>query len=91
MMEQLTDHHYEVLTVPEESAANCVYIKALSNRDFLLHRPAEECPDSLAVSAPLFFFFYSLPQLERFFMKLKDYGRVILSHYALWKFNITAP
>uniref|UniRef100_A0A3Q3FWZ9 DDAH family member 2, ADMA-independent n=1 Tax=Labrus bergylta TaxID=56723 RepID=A0A3Q3FWZ9_9LABR len=27
MMEQLTDHHYEVLTVPDESAANCVYIR----------------------------------------------------------------
>lgn len=50
MMEQLTDHHYEVLSVPEESAANCVYVKGPSNRDFLLHRPAEECPDSVAVS-----------------------------------------
>lgn len=50
MMEQLTDHHYEVLTVPEEVAANCVYIKGPSNRDFLLHRPAEECPDSVSVS-----------------------------------------
>lgn len=50
MMEQLTDHHYEVLTVPEESAANCVYIKGPSDRDFLLHRPAEECPDSISVS-----------------------------------------
>ncbi|KAG7261879.1 hypothetical protein CRUP_006295 [Coryphaenoides rupestris] len=26
MMEQLTDHHYEVLTVPEEAAANCIYV-----------------------------------------------------------------
>lgn len=50
MMEQLTDHHYEVLTVPEESAANCIYIKGPSKRDFLLHRPAEECPDSVSVS-----------------------------------------
>lgn len=50
MMEQLTDHHYEVLSVPEESAANCVYIKGPSDRDFLLHRPAEECPDSSSVS-----------------------------------------
>lgn len=51
MMEQLTDHHYDVLTVPEESAANCVYIKGPSKRDFLLHRPAEECPESIAVSS----------------------------------------
>ncbi|XP_004549042.2 N(G),N(G)-dimethylarginine dimethylaminohydrolase 2 [Maylandia zebra] len=48
MMEQLTDHHYDVLTVPEELAANCIYIKGLSKRDFLLHRPADECPDSVS-------------------------------------------
>lgn len=49
MMEQLTDHHYEILTVPEEAAANCIYIKG-PKQDFLLHRPTEECPESLAVS-----------------------------------------
>ncbi|XP_013868549.1 N(G),N(G)-dimethylarginine dimethylaminohydrolase 2 isoform X2 [Austrofundulus limnaeus] len=48
MMEQLTDHHYDVLTVPEESAANCIYVKGPSKRDFLLHRPAEECPESVS-------------------------------------------
>lgn len=48
MMEQLTDHHYEILTVPEEAAANCIYIKAASNRNFLLHRPTEEAPESTA-------------------------------------------
>ncbi|KAF7664082.1 hypothetical protein LDENG_00190700 [Lucifuga dentata] len=48
MMEQLTDHHYEVLTVPEDSAANCIYIRSSSKRDFLLHRPAEECPESIS-------------------------------------------
>ncbi|XP_061520321.1 LOW QUALITY PROTEIN: N(G),N(G)-dimethylarginine dimethylaminohydrolase 2 [Phycodurus eques] len=48
MMEQLTDHHYEVLTVPEQSAANCIYIKGPSKKDFLLHRPAEECPYSVS-------------------------------------------
>ncbi|XP_051928578.1 N(G),N(G)-dimethylarginine dimethylaminohydrolase 2 [Hippocampus zosterae] len=47
MVEQLTDHHYEVLTVPEQSAANCIYIKGPSKRDFLIHRPADECPDSV--------------------------------------------
>lgn len=50
MMEQLTDHHYEVLTVPEKCAANCIYVKGPSKRDFLLHRTAEECPDSVSVS-----------------------------------------
>ncbi|XP_062342722.1 N(G),N(G)-dimethylarginine dimethylaminohydrolase 2 [Osmerus eperlanus] len=46
MMEQLTDHHYEVLTVPEDAAANCVYVRGPSKQDFLLHRPPDECPDS---------------------------------------------
>lgn len=54
MMEQLTDHHYEILTVPEESAANCIYIKGASKRDFLLHRPADESPDSVSVSTATF-------------------------------------
>lgn len=53
MMEQLTDHHYEVLTVPEEAAANCVYIKGANGTNFLLHRHAEECPDSASVSTVL--------------------------------------
>ncbi|XP_024153980.1 N(G),N(G)-dimethylarginine dimethylaminohydrolase 2 isoform X3 [Oryzias melastigma] len=48
MMEQLTDHHYEVLSVPEESAANCIYVRGPSKKDFLLHRPVEECPDSVS-------------------------------------------
>ncbi|KAK6327303.1 N(G),N(G)-dimethylarginine dimethylaminohydrolase 2-like [Coregonus clupeaformis] len=47
MMEQLTDHHYEVLTVPESAAANCVYVRGPSKVDYLLHRPTEECPDSV--------------------------------------------
>ncbi|KAL0962505.1 hypothetical protein UPYG_G00340900 [Umbra pygmaea] len=46
MMEQLTDHHYEVLTVPEGAAANCIYIRGPSKMDYLLHPPIEECPDS---------------------------------------------
>ncbi|KAM9824782.1 N(G),N(G)-dimethylarginine dimethylaminohydrolase 2 [Neosynchiropus ocellatus] len=48
MMEQLTDHQYEVLSVPEVSAANCIYVKGPSKRDFLLHRPVEECSDSIS-------------------------------------------
>ncbi|KAJ8000397.1 hypothetical protein DPEC_G00204400 [Dallia pectoralis] len=46
MMEQLTDHHYEVLTVPECTAANCIYVRGPSQMDFLLHPPTEECPES---------------------------------------------
>ncbi|XP_068603518.1 N(G),N(G)-dimethylarginine dimethylaminohydrolase 2 [Brachionichthys hirsutus] len=47
-MAQLSDYEYNFLTVPEESAANCVYVRGPSNRDFLLHRPAEECPASVS-------------------------------------------
>ncbi|XP_076158303.1 N(G),N(G)-dimethylarginine dimethylaminohydrolase 2 [Alosa pseudoharengus] len=47
MMEQLTDHHYEVLTVPEDAAANCVYIRGPAKVDYLLHPTAEECPNSV--------------------------------------------
>ncbi|XP_029591607.1 N(G),N(G)-dimethylarginine dimethylaminohydrolase 2 [Salmo trutta] len=47
MMEQLTDHHYEVLTVPEGAAANCVYVRGPSKVDYLLHPPTEECPESV--------------------------------------------
>jgi hypothetical protein len=49
MMEQLTDHRYEVLAVPEDAAANCIYVRGANQRDFLLHRPAEECPESMEV------------------------------------------
>ncbi|XP_029103887.1 N(G),N(G)-dimethylarginine dimethylaminohydrolase 2 [Scleropages formosus] len=48
MMEQLTDHHYDVLTVPEDAAANCIYIRGPSQVDYLLHPPADECPNSAA-------------------------------------------
>lgn len=66
MMEQLTDHHYEVLTVPEGAAANCVYVRGPSKVDYLLHPPTEECPDSVPVSehlslgyfTKLYFFLY---------------------------------
>lgn len=48
MMEQLTDNHYEVLSVPEQVAANCIYIRSPAKVDFLLHPTADECPDSVA-------------------------------------------
>ncbi|KAG2469053.1 N(G),N(G)-dimethylarginine dimethylaminohydrolase 2 [Polypterus senegalus] len=48
MMEQLTDHHYEILTVPDDAAANCIYVKVGSNSNYLLHRSADECPESAA-------------------------------------------
>lgn len=50
VMEQLTDHHYEILSVPEDAAANCIYIRGPAKVDFLLHPTAEECPNSIPVS-----------------------------------------
>ncbi|XP_029440755.1 LOW QUALITY PROTEIN: N(G),N(G)-dimethylarginine dimethylaminohydrolase 2 [Rhinatrema bivittatum] len=45
-MEQLTDHHYETLTVPDDAAANCIYVKVGPKSSFLIHRSAEEFPES---------------------------------------------
>ncbi|XP_052388409.1 N(G),N(G)-dimethylarginine dimethylaminohydrolase 2 isoform X2 [Carassius gibelio] len=47
VMEQLTDHHYEILSVTEDAAANCIYIRGPAKADFLLHPTAEECPNSV--------------------------------------------
>ncbi|MBN3286842.1 DDAH1 dimethylaminohydrolase, partial [Polyodon spathula] len=47
-MEQLTDHHYEILTVPDDAAANCIYIRVGSKSNYLLHGSAEEYPESAA-------------------------------------------
>ncbi|XP_069054607.1 N(G),N(G)-dimethylarginine dimethylaminohydrolase 2 [Lepisosteus oculatus] len=47
-MGQLTDHHYEILSVPDDDAANCVFVRGPARTGFLLHRPAEEHPQSAA-------------------------------------------
>lgn len=49
MMEQLTDHHYDILSVSEDVAANCVYIRGPAKVNYLLHPTAEECPNSIPV------------------------------------------
>ncbi|KAF7236227.1 N(G),N(G)-dimethylarginine dimethylaminohydrolase 1 [Varanus komodoensis] len=46
-MEQLTDHHYETLTVPDDLAANCIYVRLGQKSSVLLHRSAEEYPNSV--------------------------------------------
>ncbi|KAF4081689.1 hypothetical protein AMELA_G00164160 [Ameiurus melas] len=48
VMEQLTDHHYDVLSVPEDAAANCVYVRSAGGADYLLHPTQAECPDSVS-------------------------------------------
>ncbi|XP_026884325.1 N(G),N(G)-dimethylarginine dimethylaminohydrolase 2 [Electrophorus electricus] len=48
MMEQLTDYNYDMLSVPESVAANCVYVRSPAKVDFLLHPTVDECPNSIA-------------------------------------------
>ncbi|MBN3297007.1 N(G),N(G)-dimethylarginine dimethylaminohydrolase 2 [Amia ocellicauda] len=47
-MGQLTDHHYDILSVPDDAAANCLYVRGGSKVDYLLHRTADEYPESAA-------------------------------------------
>lgn len=49
MMEQLTDHHYETLTVPDDPAANCIYARVGPKSNVLVHRSADEYPNSVQV------------------------------------------
>ncbi|KAM9326811.1 putative hydrolase DDAH2 [Gastrophryne carolinensis] len=49
MMEQLTDHHYDTLTVPDDPAANCIYARVGPKSNVLVHRSAEEYPNSVQV------------------------------------------
>ncbi|CAH2314337.1 dimethylarginine dimethylaminohydrolase 2 L homeolog isoform X6 [Pelobates cultripes] len=49
VMEQLTDHHYETLTVPDDPAANCIYARVGTKTNVLIHRSADEYPNSVQV------------------------------------------
>ncbi|XP_069798844.1 putative hydrolase DDAH2 [Dendropsophus ebraccatus] len=48
-MEHMTDHHYETLTVPDDPAANCIYARVGPKANVLVHRSAEEYPNSVQV------------------------------------------
>lgn len=48
-MQQLSDHRYEKLTVPDDLAANCVYMNLPGKGQVLLHCTSEEYPDSAKV------------------------------------------
>ncbi|CAN0350470.1 unnamed protein product [Lampetra planeri] len=45
-MQQLTDHHYDKLTVPDDGAANCVYARLGNKGHALLHASGEDYPES---------------------------------------------
>lgn len=45
-MQEMSEHRYEKLTLPDDEAANCVYLNIPNQGHVLLHRTAEEFPDS---------------------------------------------
>lgn len=48
-MQQMSDHRYDKLTVPDDIAANCIYLNIPSKGHVLLHRTPEEYPESAKV------------------------------------------
>ncbi|XP_053325452.1 N(G),N(G)-dimethylarginine dimethylaminohydrolase 1 isoform X1 [Spea bombifrons] len=48
-MQQMSDHRYDKLTVPDDAAANCVYLNVPGKGHVLLHRAPEEFPESVKV------------------------------------------
>ena len=48
-MQQMSDHRYDKLTVPDDTAANCLYLNIPSKGHVLLHRTPEEYPESAKV------------------------------------------
>lgn len=51
-MQQMSDHRYDKLTVPDDMAANCIYLNIPSKGHVLLHRTPEEYPESAKVKIP---------------------------------------
>ncbi|XP_056894975.1 N(G),N(G)-dimethylarginine dimethylaminohydrolase 1 isoform X2 [Takifugu flavidus] len=49
IMQQMSDHRYDKLTVPDDLAANCIYMNLPNKGPVLLHRGAEEFPESAKV------------------------------------------
>ncbi|XP_077572836.1 N(G),N(G)-dimethylarginine dimethylaminohydrolase 1 isoform X1 [Stigmatopora nigra] len=49
IMQQMSDHHYDKLTVPDDLAANCIYMNLPNKGHVLLHSTKEEYPESVKV------------------------------------------
>ncbi|XP_076134216.1 N(G),N(G)-dimethylarginine dimethylaminohydrolase 1 isoform X1 [Alosa pseudoharengus] len=49
IMQQMSDHRYDKLTVPDDIAANCIYMNLPSKGHVLLHCTPEEFPESVKV------------------------------------------
>lgn len=50
-MQQMSDHRYDKLTVPDDMAANCIYLNIPNKGHVLLHRTPEEYPESAKVKS----------------------------------------
>ncbi|XP_066529462.1 N(G),N(G)-dimethylarginine dimethylaminohydrolase 1 isoform X3 [Hoplias malabaricus] len=48
-MQQMSDHKYDKLTVPDDAAANCIYMNLPGKGHILLHCTPEEFPESSKV------------------------------------------
>ncbi|XP_010784401.1 N(G),N(G)-dimethylarginine dimethylaminohydrolase 1 [Notothenia coriiceps] len=49
IMQQMSDHRYDKLTLPDDLAANCLYMNLPNKGHVLLHPTAEEFPESVTV------------------------------------------
>ncbi|XP_008332317.1 N(G),N(G)-dimethylarginine dimethylaminohydrolase 1 [Cynoglossus semilaevis] len=49
IMQQMSDHRYDKLVVPDDLAANCIYVNLPDKGHMLLHSTAEMFPESLKV------------------------------------------
>ncbi|XP_017276006.2 N(G),N(G)-dimethylarginine dimethylaminohydrolase 1 isoform X2 [Kryptolebias marmoratus] len=49
IMQQMSDHRYDKLTVPDDLAANCVYMNLPNKGHVLVHCTVEEFPESVKV------------------------------------------
>ncbi|XP_073679130.1 N(G),N(G)-dimethylarginine dimethylaminohydrolase 1 [Garra rufa] len=49
IMQQMSDHKYDKLTLPDDFAANCIYMNLPGKGDVLLHCTPEEFPESAKV------------------------------------------
>lgn len=53
-MQQMSDHRYDKLTVPDDAAANCIYMNLPNKGHVLLHCSAEQFPESAKVTLSLY-------------------------------------
>ncbi|KAK5869595.1 hypothetical protein PBY51_024300 [Eleginops maclovinus] len=49
IMQQMSDHRYDKLTLPDDAAANCLYMNLPNKGHVLVHPTAEEYPESATV------------------------------------------